>query len=81
MFDVTAQLVNNQEEIHNSVGKGFLETSVTDWVMKQSSIFKAHKSMFSQILCCASERFLNISNPMKFGRTELQESVPRKVAL
>ena len=35
MFDVTAQLVNNQEEIHgldkNSVGKGFLDTSVTDW--------------------------------------------------
>ena len=35
MFDVTAQLVNNQEEIHgldkNSLGKGFLQTSVTDW--------------------------------------------------
>ena len=35
MFDVTAQFENNQEEIHgfgqNSVGKGFLETSVTDW--------------------------------------------------
>ena len=34
-FDVTGQLVNDQEEIHgldkNSVGKGFLETSVTDW--------------------------------------------------
>ena len=34
MFDDTAQLVNDQEEIHgldNSLGKGFLETSVTDW--------------------------------------------------
>ena len=35
MFDVTAQLVNNQDEINgldkNSVGKEFLETSVTDW--------------------------------------------------
>ena len=35
MFDVTAQLVNDQEEIHgldkNSVVKEFLETSVTDW--------------------------------------------------
>ena len=35
MFDVTAQLVNNQEEIQwpgqNSVGKVFLDTSVTDW--------------------------------------------------
>ena len=35
MFDVTAQLVNNQDEINgldkNSVGKVFLDTSVTDW--------------------------------------------------
>ena len=35
MFDVTAQLVNDQEEINgldkNSVEKEFLETSVTDW--------------------------------------------------
>ena len=34
MFDVTSQLVNDQEEIHgldNSLGKEFLETSVTDW--------------------------------------------------
>ena len=35
MFDVTAHLVNNQDEIRgldkNSVRKGFLDTSVTDW--------------------------------------------------
>ena len=35
MFDVTAQLVNNQEEIHGvekiQSEKEFLETSVTDW--------------------------------------------------
>ena len=35
MFDVTAQLVNDQEEIHgldkNSLGKEFLEKPVTDW--------------------------------------------------
>ena len=34
MFDVTAQLVINQDEINgldNSVGKVFLDTSVTDW--------------------------------------------------
>ena len=35
MFDVTAQLVNNQDESNgldqNSVGKVFLDTSVTDW--------------------------------------------------
>ena len=49
MFDVTAQLVNNQDEI---------------------------KSMSSRILCCASERFFNILNPTKLGRTDLQESDP-----
>ena len=34
MFDVTAKLVNNQEEINcldKIVGKVFLDTSVTDW--------------------------------------------------
>ena len=35
MVDVTAQLVNDQDEINgldkNSVVKGFLETSVIDW--------------------------------------------------
>ena len=36
MFDVTAQLVNDQEEGNpwfgqNLLGKEFLETSVTDW--------------------------------------------------
>ena len=29
MFDVTAQLVNDHRQ--NSLGKEFLETSVTDW--------------------------------------------------
>ena len=32
MFDVTAQLVNDQEGIHgNSLGKEFLEKYVADW--------------------------------------------------
>ena len=34
--------------------------------------------MYSRILCCASERFFNIPNPTKLGRTKLQESDPRK---
>ena len=34
--------------------------------------------MSSRILCCASERSTNIRNPTKLGRTELQESDPRK---
>ena len=53
--------------------------NVCHWlVMKQSSIFKAQRSMSSRILCCASERFFNILNQTKLGRTEVQESDPRK---
>ena len=40
--------------------------------------FKAQKSMYSQILCYVSAKFFNIPNPTKLGRTELQESDPRK---
>ena len=36
------------------------------------------KSMSSRILCCASERFFNILNATKLGRTVLQEPEPRK---
>ena len=46
--------------------------------MKQSSISNAQKSMSSRNLCCASERFFNIPIPTKLGKTELQESDPRK---
>ena len=46
--------------------------------MIQLSMFKAQKSMYSQILCCASEGFFNFRNPTKLGRTELQGSKPRK---
>ena len=34
--------------------------------------------MYSQILCYVSERFFNIPNTTKLGRTELQEPEPRK---
>ena len=46
--------------------------------MKQLSIFNAQKSMSSQILCCASGGSRDIQIPTKLGRTELQESDPRK---
>ena len=46
--------------------------------MKQSSNSNAQKSMSSRILCYVSERFFNIQIPTKLGRTELQESDPRK---
>ena len=47
-------------------------------MMKQSSIFKAQKSMSSRILCCASGGSFSIQIPTKLGRTELQGSNPRK---
>ena len=46
--------------------------------MKQSSIFRAQKSMSPRILCCASGGSFNIQIPTKLGRTELQGSRPRK---
>ena len=46
--------------------------------MKQSSIFKTQKSMYSQILCYVSAKFFNILNATKLGRTELQEYEPRE---
>ena len=46
--------------------------------MKQSSMYKAQKSVSSRILCCASEGSFNIQIPMKLGRTELQEHEPRE---
>ena len=55
-----------------------MKISVINLVAKQSSIFNARKSMYSQILCYVSERFFNIPNPTKLGKTELQEPDPRK---
>ena len=55
MFYVTAQLVNNQEEIHGLdkfSGKRILG-NVCHWlVMKPLSIFKAQKSVFSDSVLC-----------------------------
>ena len=49
------------------------------WLMIQwSSIFKAQRSTYSQILCYVSAKFFNIPNPTMLGWTGLQESDPRK---
>ena len=82
MFDVTAQLVNNQEEI-NCLDKILYGKNswthlslINDEVVSHQS--SKHKSMYSQILCSASERFFNIPNPTKLGRIGLQEPKPRE---
>ena len=75
MFDVTAQLVNDQEELH---GLDKIHWEKNSWKRlsligdEQSSIFKAQKSMSSRILCCVSGGSFNILIPTKLGRTELQ---------
>ena len=80
MFDVTAQLVNNQEEI-NCLDKilwgknSWTHLSLIGGETDQSS---AHKSMSSRILFCASEGSFNIQNPTKLGRKELKGSQPIK---
>ena len=81
MFDITAKLVGEKEEINNldNIHWGRIHGGNCRWlVMKQLSIFSAQKSMSSQILCCASEGSFNIQNPTKLGRKGLKESCPRK---
>ena len=81
MFDVTAQLVNDQEEIH---GLDKIQWDKDSWTRmsligdETFSNLQSTKSMSSRILCCASEGFFNILIPTKLGRTELQEYEPGK---
>ena len=78
MFDFTAQLVNNQEEI-NCLDK--ILYGKNSWkrlsLIDDEIVINLQRTVYSRILCCASERFFNIPNPTKLGRTELQESDPR----
>ena len=71
MFDVTAQIVNNEEEI---IGLDKILYQKNSW----TQIFKAQKFMYSQILCYVSAKFFNILNATKLGRTELQEYESRE---
>ena len=75
MFDVTAQSVNDQEEIH---GLDKIHWERNYW--KRLSligdetviIFSARRSVPSRVLCCASGGSFNILIPTKLGRPELQ---------
>ena len=82
MFDVTAQLVNNQEEISclDKICMGRILGHICHWLMTQwSSIFKAQKSMYSQNLCYVSAKFFNILNATKLGRIELRSTSREKL--
>ena len=82
MFDVTAQIANNEEEI---IGLDKILYQKNSWTQlslidtQLSSIFIAQKSTYSQILCYVSAKFFNILNATKLGRTGLQEYEPREV--
>ena len=76
MFDVTAQLDNNQEEINGLDKFLYGKNSWTRLSLIDDEI--VINLQRTKVLCSASERFFNIPNPTKLGRTGLQESDPRK---
>ena len=71
MFYVTAQLVKDQE------GLDKIHWGKNSW-KRLSLVGDETVITSSQILCCALERSINIRNPTKLGRTELQGSNQRK---
>ena len=77
MFDITAKLVDEQDEI-NILDKIHWEKHSWKHLSligdEKLSVFNARKSTSSQILCCALERSINIQNPMKLGRKGLDGS-------
>ena len=71
MFDISAKLEGEQEEINN-VDKIHWENIHGNichlLATKPLSIFNAQKSTSSRILCCVLEGFINILNPTKLGK-------------
>ena len=76
MFDISEKLVIEQEEIKN-VDKIFWKNH--SWkqlsLIGDETVISLQRTktvhVFSQTLCCALERSINIRNPTKLGRTEL----------
>ena len=81
MFDVTAQMVHNEDEIYCLDQTVYQKNSWTKLSLINDpviTIFKAQRSTYFQILCYVSAKFFNILNATKLGRTGLQEYEPRK---
>ena len=79
MFDITAKLVGEQEEINNldNIHWGKSSWRQLSWIGDETvplSIFNAQKSTSSRILCCVLEGSINIRNPTKLGRKGLKGS-------
>ena len=81
MFDVTAHLVNNQDEINGLDKILYGKNSWTRLSLINDEIVinlqRTKVYVFSDSVLCP-ERFFNIPNPTKLGRTGLQEADPRK---
>ena len=81
MFDVTAQLVNDHEEIH---GLDKIHWEKNSWkrlsLIGDETVINLQSTkvyVFSDSVLCLGGSF-NILIPTKLGRTELQGSRPRK---
>ena len=81
MFDVTAQLVNNQDEIN---GLDKILGGKNSWkrlsLIGDETVINLQSTIvyvFSDSVLCFGKVFNNL-NPTKLGRTELHESDPRK---
>ena len=71
MFDISAKLVAEQDEISGleTIGCENIHGNICHLlVMKEPSIFNARKSTSFQILYCVFERSINIRKPTKLGR-------------
>ena len=75
MFEITAKLVAEQDEISGWGAIGWDKHSwkyVINLMMKEPSIFSARRSTSFQILCCVLERSIKIQMPTKLGRKGIE---------
>ena len=81
MFDVTSKLVSEQDEINNLDNIQWEKNSWTNLsLIGDEAVINLQSTkvyVFSDSVLCLG-KFFNILNPTKLGRTELQESDPRK---
>ena len=82
MFDVTAQMVHNEEEIYCLDKIVYQKNSWTQLSLINDPVIINLQStkvyVFSDSVCYVSAKFFNILNAFQLGRTGLQEYEPRE---
>ena len=82
MFDVTAQIIHNEEEITGLDKIVYQKNSWTQLSLINDPVIISLQStkvfVFSDSVLSLGKDLLNILNATKLGRTELQEYEPRK---